>query len=152
VDTPSEQPPTDDLVPRVAEVSLRMMADAIPRRTQDDVRALMASHSEEYPWQRVVDVVLRDAVAADDLISKGLRAQRDWFNRGTVAPAPRAVRAARVAGKRALAYVLSRAIFFVLYTLAVVVLLVVLKQRWPEVDIYRLLDWLRDVLPNVFRR
>ena len=47
---------------------------------------------------------------------------------------------------------LSRLIFFAIYTGAVVLLLVLAKQHWPSCDIYRLLEWLREALPGVFRK
>lgn len=146
---------TDDdahLVHRAGEVSLRMMANVIPRKTQERVRALMAEGVDEYPWQRVVDTVLADPVPAEDLLGKGLRAQRDWFVRSSVTATARAGRAARIAGKTAVAYVLSRLIFFVFYTATVVVMLVLIKHHWPALDIYRILDGLRAVLPSVFAR
>lgn len=129
-----------------------MMANAVPRKTQDRVRSLMSQGSEDYPWQRVVETVLQDSVDSEDLLGKGLRAQRDWFARASVPMTARAGRAARVAGKTALAYVLARLIFFALYTLAIVALLVLAKHHWPQFDIYRILDWLRSVLPSVFQR
>lgn len=142
----------DEVVRRVGEVSLRMMANAISKRTHGQVSSLIASAGDEYPWQLVVDAVLAEPVASDDLLARGLRAQRDWFARTGTPTGARVGRAARVAGKSALAFVLSRLIFFVIYTLAVIVLLVLAKQHWAGCDIYRLLDWLRDVLPAVFRR
>jgi hypothetical protein len=140
------------IVHRAGEVSLRMMANLIPKKTQDRVRTAMAESAEEYPWQRVVDLVLQDPVDADDLLAKGLRAQRDWFVRSSVTATARAGRAARVAGKTALAYLLSRAIFVTLYTLVLILLLVLVRHHWPALDIYRILDWLRSVLPSVFSR
>lgn len=140
------------MVARVAEVSLRMMANAVSRRTIDRARAVIAAEPDEYPWERVVDTVLAEPVDTDELLSRGLRAQRDWFARTSVSTTARVGRAARVAGKTALAYVLSRAIFFVVYTVAVIALLLIAKQHWPWADIYRILEWLRDVLPGVFRR
>lgn len=143
---------SEPILGRVSEVSLRMMASAIPRKTQDRVRTLMAEGADHYPWQRIVDTVLADPVDADDLLGKGLRAQRDWFARSQVSATARAGRAARVAGKTALAYTLSRLIFFVLYTAAVILVLVLAKHHWPQFDIYRVLDWLRAWLPSVFQK
>jgi len=137
---------------RVSEVSLRMMANAVPKKTQERVRGLMAAGEDEYPWQRIVATVLQDPVDAEDLLGRGLRAQRDWFARSAVSVTARMGRSARVAGKTALAYGISRGIFFVLYTATIVVLLVLAKHHWPQCDIYRILDWLRAVLPAVFQR
>ncbi|MEZ5965293.1 MAG: hypothetical protein R3F56_15780 [Planctomycetota bacterium] len=149
----STQPePAMPLAQRVGEVSLRMMANAIPRKTQDRVRALMAEASQDYPWQRVVDTVLAEPVDEQDLLGRGLRAQRDWFARASVTATARAGRAVRVAGKTALAYAISRVIFFTLYTATVILVLVLAKHHWPQFDIYRILDWLRSVLPSVFHK
>jgi hypothetical protein len=152
VDTKNPPQEGDEVVRRAGEVSLRMMANAIPKRTHERVRGLLANAGDEYPWREVVDEVLAEPIANDDLLARGLRAQRDWFSRTAVPATARAGRAVRVAGKTALAFALSRAIFFVIYTLAVVVLLVLAKHHWPWCDIYRLLDWLRDTLPGVFRK
>lgn len=148
--TPADE--SEPLLQRVGEVSLRMMANAIPRKTQDRVRSLMSDAAQDYPWQRIVDTVLADPVDAQDVLGRGLRAQRDWFARASVTATAKAGRAVRVAGKTALAYAIARLIFFTLYTAAVILVLVLAKHHWPQFDIYRILDWLRSVLPTVFHK
>ena len=83
------------------------------------------------------------------LLQSALRGQRDWIMRRGREP-ERPQRRVSSAGQRALAYGLSRAIFFVIYSVAVLALLVLLKHRWPEVDIYVVLDWLKEVFPGFF--
>ena len=141
----------DPWLARVGEVSLRMMAGAIPKRTQERIQKLMAANADTYPWQEVVDAVMADEPGAD-LVERGLRGQRDWFARAAVPATARAGRAARVAGKTALAYVLSQAIFFAIYTGAVVFVLNLAKHHWPAFDIYAPLEWARSVAPGVFGR
>ena len=46
-----------------------------------------------------------------------------------------------------MAYLLVRSIFFVLYSVAVVIALLLIKQNWPHLDIYKLLEWLQSALP-----
>jgi hypothetical protein len=41
---------------------------------------------------------------------------------------------------------------FVMFSVMGVFVLLVLKQKYPECDIYRLLDWLRDTFPERFPR
>ncbi len=139
--------PDDPLLVRVGEVSLRMMAGAIPKRAHERVAKLMAADAESYPWEKVVDTVLTEE-RPTDLVERGLKAHRDWFARAQVPASARAGRAARVASKTALAYVLTQVIFFTLYTAAVVLVLNLAKHHWPGFDIYRLLEWVRGVAPG----
>lgn len=141
----------DTVLRRVSEVSLRLMINGVSRKTTDRVRAIMESDDKQYPWQKVVDEVLAEPLP-QDAVMRGLRAHRDWFTRASVTTSERVGRTARVASKTALAYVLSRLIFFVIYTGCVVLLLVLAKHRWPGFDVYRILDWLRELLPSVFGR
>jgi hypothetical protein len=152
VDDPKPVGGADDAVlRRVSEVSLRILVNGVSRKTQDRVRALMESDPNQYPWQKVVDEVLAEPLP-DDAVMRSLRAQRDYFTRAGVPASARVGRAARVASKTALAYVLARLIFFVIYTASVVMLLVLAKHRWPGFDIYRILEWLREIIPSLFGR
>lgn len=135
--------PENDVFVRVSECSLRLMAGMVPARTLEEIRGDMAAKRDGYPWEEVVDRILRDPVDRRRLLERGLRAQRDWIARGG-ADRGRRMRRVRTAGKRFLAYLLSRAIFFVLYTVAVVVLLVLVQSKWPELNIYRIPELVRQ--------
>lgn len=133
----SEPRNDDDVVAKVGECALRLMAGVVPARTLEEIRGDLAARRDGYPWEDVVERILRDPVDRRRLLERGLRAQRDWIARGGAARG-RVLRRARVAGKRFLAYLISRAIFFVLYTVAVVALLVLARSRWPDLNIYRI--------------
>lgn len=145
----------DPTVARIAEVSLRMMAGALSDQARRALRDLATTSGTEYPWQRVVDVALRDPVDASELVHRGLVAQRDWIQR-LDAPAAGPARVGRPErGRRpwlkvAVAFVLVRGLSYLLLGAACLALLLLLKARWPGVDVYRLLDWARGVLPAVF--
>jgi len=78
-----------------------------------------------------------------------LRGQRDWILR-TGRPAKRR-RSLKTRSKSWLAYLIVRSVFFVLYAAALIVVLILLKHHWSWLDIYSVLDWLREALPGVFR-
>ena len=132
---------------QVGEAALRLMAGVVPRKTMTALRGEIVASPERYPWREVTDQILADPVEDGRLVQQGLRAQRDWVLRGG-RETPRKPVATR--GKFALAFVLSRLIFFAIYTVAVVVLLILLKRQWPAFDIYRILEWLRELLPGLF--
>lgn len=123
----------------LAESCLRLLAGAVPKRTLADLRGSILRSPNAFPWREVNEEIAALPVDEDQLLQSGIRGQRDWILRGGAARPRKSV---RHHGKTILAYVLSRLIFFVLYTLAAVVLLVLLKHRWPGLDIYRLLEWL----------
>jgi hypothetical protein len=141
-------PELSAIIQRVAEVSLRLMARLPSPATLKRVRTAVEASPTSYPWQQVVDAVLAEPADPSALLQRGLEGQRDFLMRS--APprqAARVVRAARTGAKTLLAIVLSRMIFFALYTLAAMVLLVLIKHRWPDLDIYRLLPWVERMLP-----
>ncbi len=151
----TEQPPSlaeqDTMIARVGEVSLRMMAGAIAPSRLRALEHTVRRSTSNYPWQEVVDLVLDDAMDPSDLVNRGLRAQRDWIARGgrPSGAARRRVRL-RVRLKTWLAFAIVRGVFYALLAVAFVIVLLLLKAGWPEIDIYRALDWLRDVMPGLF--
>jgi hypothetical protein len=71
------------------------------------------------------------------------------------APAPSPVRRReprRRRGANPIVLLLIYAFAFVLFTAMAVGVLLVMKQRDPNLDIYRLLEWLRDTFPERFPR
>jgi hypothetical protein len=139
--------PADDPVRPVAEVSLRLMAGVVSRKLMDTLQRTVRQNPAEYPWQVVNQAVLAETVDPARLVQQGLRAQRDWIVRGGRENPSRPL---GLRAKTLLAMVLSRLLFFAAYTAAVAVLLLLLKQKWPGLDLYRILYWLQAALPGVF--
>ena len=141
----SEPVPAPDPLARTAEVSLRLMAGMVPRKTLQAVQRMAVESTGEYPWQRIHDAVLAEPVDPNELLRRGILAERDWVARGgRETPGPGLKRRA----KGFLAKVLAQLIVFsITLALAVVVLLLV-KYRWPELDVYRLLEMIRPFLPD----
>jgi hypothetical protein len=79
----------------------------------------------------------RDAAVADDYPSVGERRRR--------APARRR-------GINPFVLLLTWLAAFVMFSVMGVFVLLVLKQKYPECDIYKLLEWLRDTFPERFPR
>ncbi len=137
----------DPVLDDVGQAALRLMAGTVSRKQLAALRKELLRSPESYPWRETTDAILRVEVDDERLLQQGLRAQRDWVVRGgRETPKP----SVKHRSKNFVAYLLSRAIFFVLYTGAVVVLLVLLKAKWPQIDIYAANDWLSGVLPAVF--
>ena len=141
---------SDPTVARVAEVTLRMVAGAVPAATVRELERIRDEATASYPWERVVDRVLRDPVEKHELVRRGLAAQRDWVARGgRFTPKRSLTGRARTAGRRLLASLLVKLFVFLLYTLAVVVLLLLLKARWEWFDIYRALEWAPELVERI---
>ncbi len=129
------------------EASHRLMAGTVPKRTLQDLQKLVLSRSDNYPWREVVDAVVASDAGQDDLISRGLRAQRDWILRGgREMPGPRVQMRAKALAAR----LVAQALFLSIWTAFVLLLLILAKARFPEADIYVVSTWLREVLPGVF--
>lgn len=172
----NQKPEDQILVDRVGQVSLRMMAGTVPPEVVDHLQARLLAESERYPWEEVVETILAETADPQELVNQGLRAQRDWIARGgapgggaaPVSTAPRAAAAAssqpqagargrrapslKTRGKTFLAAAIVKGGFAIIYTLAIVLLLVLIRHKYPSLDIYRILEWLRDALPGVFGR
>ncbi len=140
----SAVPPAPDLADpehvhrAVAEVSLRLLAGAVERRTLEQLKRAVQQSPAEYPWQVVTQAVLAEPADPQRVVQSALAAQRDWILRGgreTPRPLGRAA-------KGLLAKLCAQLIFLGAASLVVVAGLVVLKYRFPAVDIYRLLDLL----------
>ena len=141
----SEPLPASDPLAQTAAVSLRLMAGMVPRKTLQAVQRMAVESTGEYPLQSIHDAVLAEPVDPNELLRRGILAERDWVARGgRETPGPGLKRRA----KGFLAKVLAQLIVFsITLALAVVVLLLV-KYRWPELDVYRLLEMIRPFLPD----
>lgn len=138
-DTPPDLARPDDTVAAVGAVSLRLLAGAVPKRTMDQLQRAPQSPSE-FPWQVVTQAVLAEPVDEQKLLQQGLAAQRDWILRGgRETPGPGLVHHT----KSFFAKVVAQLIFAALFTIVLVTILILLKYKMPEFDIYRVLDWFR---------
>ena len=138
---------SDPTLIRIGEAALRLMAGQVSRTTMNACQELVRGQPQNYPWEQVTDRLLADPVAPADLVQPGLRAQRDWVVRGGRETPGHGL---RLRAKTGLAKLLVRALFFMLYLLVVLSLLLLLKQKWPAVDIYSGLRWLQHTLPGLF--
>jgi len=137
------------LFQEISELSLRLMADSVPRGTMKDLRRIVESGDGVYPWDAILERALEDPVDQHELVSRGLRAQRDWVWRGGRTNPKKGMRRK---AKTFLAGLVAKLVFLVLYTLALVCLLVLVEQIWPSMDISRILHFLQDKLPGLFPR
>jgi len=136
----------DPTLRRVADASLFLMAGAVARPKMSALQRQVRDAGTDYPWETVVDGVLAEPVDPQKLVQQGLRAQRDWILRGgRETPGP----SLKSRGKGCVAAMIARALFFVLYTVAVVLLLLAVRHKWPDLDVYRLLEWLYGVFPSI---
>lgn len=135
------------LFQEISELSLRLMAGSVPKRTMKDLQRIVDKSNDAYPWDAVLERALEDPVDQNELVSRGLRAQRDWVWRGGRTNPGKGV---RMRAKTFAAGLAAKLVFLVLYTLALVCLLVLVEQMWPHMDISRILHFLQDKLPGLF--
>lgn len=129
------------------EASHRLLAGLVSRRDLQAMQKKVLASPDAYPWQEVVDGLVAEPVAESELIQRGLKAQRDWILRGgREMPGPRV----KTRAKAFLARLLAQGLFLGLWTGSVLVLLVLLKARFPECDIYIVSNWLKDLMPGIF--
>lgn len=144
---PDQEHDAEVLFQEISELSLRLMAGSVPRRTMKELQRIVNGSDGVYPWDAVLDRALKDPVDQHELVSRGLRAQRDWVWRGGRTDPGKRV---RVQAKTFLAGLVVKLLFFVLYTLALVCLLILVEQIWPHLDISRILHFLQERLPGLF--
>lgn len=121
------------------------MAGMVPRKTLLAVQGMAVESTGEYPWRAVHEAVLADPVDPQELLRRGVMAERDWVARGgREAPGPGLKRRA----KGFVAKVLAQLIVFAITLALAVVALLLAKYRWPEMDVYRLLEMVRPFLPD----
>ena len=141
-ETPPDLEQPDDTLQAVGAVSLRLMAGAVSKRTMEQLQRTVQQSPTEFPWQVVTQAVLAEPVDPQKLVQQGLQAQRDWIVRGgRERPAPPLSQRA----KGLLARFVAQLIFCSIWALVVVVLLLLLKYKLPDFDIYRILGWFTDL-------
>lgn len=128
----------------VGAASLRLLAGTVSKATMQQLRRTLEQSPAEFPWQIVTQAIVAEPVDPQRLVQQGLAAQRDWILRGgRTAPAPTLVRRA----KGLFARLCAQMIFGLLYALVIVAGLLVLKFKFPDFDIYRILTWIQQLLP-----
>ena len=159
----------DARVARLGEASLRLMSDSVAPATLERARRAIEASPDVYPWEEVVDELLRDPVEPTALFQAGLVAQRDWIERGgapkppVAAPIARAPVTTRSDGPRRaaprksasfyfktfVAMLIVRGTFYGIMIVALLVALILLRERYPGFDIYQLADdgvaWFRSL-------
>jgi hypothetical protein len=131
----------DDTLTAVAGTSLRLMAGAVSKRTMEQLQRTLQASPAEFPWQVVTQAVLAEPVDEQRLVQQGLVAQRDWILRGG-----RETRGPSLGHrtKGLLARLCAQLIFGAVYAIVIVVLLLLLKHKFPGFDIYRVLTWFQQ--------
>jgi hypothetical protein len=137
-----------DTLTAVGAASLRLLAGSVSKKTMETLKRTVVESPAEFPWQVVTQAILAEPIDEQKLVQQGLRAQRDWILRGgrEMPGKPVSVRA-----KTLLAKLLSQMIFLLVLSVILVVALLAVKYRWPDVDIYRALAWLQEVWPALRR-
>lgn len=127
----------------VGDVSLRLMAGVVSKRTMEQLRRTVQASTAEFPWRIVTQAVLAEPVDPQRLLQQGLQAQRDWIIRGgRETPGPSLGHRT----KGFFARIAAQLIFGAIYALVIVGLLLLLKHRYPDFDIYRVLSWVQSFL------
>ncbi len=141
----------DDTLARVSEVSLRMMAGVVSPQKLRELQDLVARSPDVYPWEQVVDSALAEEGDPQLMVQNAVVAQRNWLARGgrETSPAKKG-RSVKGHAKRGLAFLIVRSGFLFVFAILGLLGLLLAKHKWPAIDIYRLLDWLREVFPTFF--
>jgi hypothetical protein len=132
----------DATLQAVAGVSLRLMAGTVSKKTLENLRRAVQASPAEYPWQVATRAILAEPAEPQRLVQQGLVAQRDWILRGgRETPGPRL----STRTKGLVARICAQLIFGLIYAVVIVVLLLLLKHKLPDWDIYRLLGWFQQL-------
>jgi hypothetical protein len=128
----------DEALDAVSKASLRLMAGAVSRRTMDQLQRTLQQSPSEFPWQVATQAILAEPVDPQRLVQQGLAAQRDWILRGgRETPGPGVGHRA----KGFLARLCAQLIFGAIYAVVILALLLLLKHKFPDFDIYRVLSF-----------
>lgn len=137
----------DDTMTAVGAVSLRLLAGAVSRKTMEQLKRTVQENPSEYPWQVVTHAILAEPCDEQKVVQQGLRAHRDWIVRGGRQDPGRPL---GVQAKTLVAKLLTQLIVVVIIALLVCLMLLVMRQKWPGADIYKVLFWLQDTFPGAF--
>ncbi len=142
-------PEAHESIEGIAGVSLRLLAGTVSRKTLDALKRTVQASPDEYPWRVVNQVVLAEPFDAQDLAQKGLRSQRDWILRGGRENPGKPL---GLQAKTFLAKVVAQLLFGLLFAIVLVVLLLTINHKWPEINIYRVLEWVRSTFPQLLHK
>ncbi|MFK7742032.1 MAG: hypothetical protein AB8H80_17075 [Planctomycetota bacterium] len=132
----------DQALRAIGDVSLRLLAGAVPKPRMEQLRRTVEQSPAEYPWQVVTQAVLAEGVDSQRLVQQGLTAQRDWILRGgRTAKGPSVGRRA----KGFLARLVAQLIFGVLFTAVLLAGLIILQHKFEWLNIYEFWPWLRGL-------
>jgi hypothetical protein len=144
-------PDLDDpqqLLDAVREVALRLLAGGVPKSTIAQLQRLLRDNVGDVPWREMTRRILAEPADHQRLVQQGLAAQRDWIWRGgRETPGPSVGRRA----KGCLARLVAQAIFLSIWAVLIVLALLALRHRFPDFQIYWLLDWLYEQFPQLRR-
>lgn len=143
----TQTPTPDPVFPSICEASARLMGGTVNRSTMKELQKLVKAESGSYPWEEVVKRILAGGAPPAEVAQSALKAQRDWIVRGGRQNPGKSLRSHT---KGLVARLMARLIFFGVLLASVVVLLVLCKLRWPEVDIYAANEWLAATWPSAF--
>lgn len=122
------------------EISVRLLANAVGKRTFETLRSQLPTASD--PHAVLHQVVAAEPAEPASLLAKALAAQRDWVARGgRVAPVRLAFR-----GKRLLAQLCAQLVISAIYAALFLTALFALKYHNETWDVYRLLAWGRELV------
>lgn len=136
----SSEPP--QLAQRLAEagdISLRMLAGAVGKRTFESLRSELPAAPDAHAVLH--RAVLAERVEPEHLLQKGLAAQLEWVARGGRLAQPRLA----FRSKRLLARLCAQMVISAIYAVLFLTTLFALKHHDPDWDVYRVLDWLREL-------
>lgn len=128
----------DALLERIALASMRVDLELLSGKARDDARAELARSSSEFDGARLVDICLQDpqASAGPLTVERAMLALRGrLLGLETAAGAPRRARR-RSGGKRFLAWLLIKLMFWPILIVLTAAILVLVKRQWPEADVY----------------
>lgn len=131
---------------RIGAVSTRLLAGAVSKRTLEALQRTVQASPAEYPWQVVNQVVLAEPCDEQELAQKALRAQRDWVVRGGRENPGKPL---GLQAKTLLAKLVAQSLFLGIYTFVILLFLLLVKHKWPQANVYGVLDWLYSVFPNL---
>jgi hypothetical protein len=141
-DNPPDLTEADDTIRAISEVSLRLMAGTVSKPKMAQLRVTVEQNDAEFPWQSVTQSVLSEEVESQRLVQQGLAAQRDWILRGgRTAKGP----SVGYRAKGFVARLTAQLIFATIFTVVILITLLLLNYKMPELDIYRITTWLQGL-------
>lgn len=147
----SEQAPAPDRstaqLAAAAQISLRLLSGTVPPATLTRMQEVVRDAPDGFPLGALVKLLGEAEVSPHGLLQQATRAQREWILRGGRRERTPVV---RHRGKTMLAKMLGQLLMVGATVLATVAVLVALRHHRPDLDVYRLQDWLHATFPQFF--